>query len=588
MNKKIIPLLIAILSLTGCDNIAQSDSFKLEKDEKIMNEIAIYAGHINDDSFDGVTNRIYKIKAHVTDTYNISCAEAEKLIAYDNEKNIINENCLNSTLNLKKNEEYYLKIVLPEDKHFQINLVPKNNKVVTPYEINCTTDFSLYNTDSVDVDPLKRAKIEYVKRPGGTYLYSNTPEAMPDEVVNTIIMQNKDLTGECFLTFEHQNRTYFSPNLYLGYRLRNTEDHDIYVTVSNVGYQVNGSWVGEKSWMDYYGVKFDFGEDKFKKDKFYYDGNLYSALEWSRAYLNFDTSYIPNPIEPITYKIPADEYFYVIGGTSEDAYKHININNTANQFLTKGNCANGNVRFSITNGKAIGELCVYDNLDDINSQNVKVQNLRRYGENDDYGGRIGYSPINGVIDNNPVWEFNDLTSAQLLPISYENYYADTLKQTYEPFEPIENCYYHQQMDDKWRTNLSAQLSHNFCGSDMVEHHTICDGKEVVLSNYIANPAGKIWDFGNWMIEYQDNCTFVNKGDKDRTVKFYINNGSSIFYIIKELDNTIIKAGTLSTICSDKIAVAEVVIPAHSIKTISAQFVLPANTMGGVEHYIQLV
>lgn len=584
MNKKYKLILLAMLLLQGCQAKGNNSSEEI-KIENLVNENSLYAGSIMDTPSSNHV-KTYKVKAGVTDEYYINCVYAEKLNVYDEKNNLLKSDCFDTTIDLKKGETYYIEIEAYED--YEIELYPLNNQIVTPYEINCTTDFDKYDTNSVDYDPLSKSKIELIQRKGGTYLYSNVPERMPYEVVNTILMQQKDLTGECFLTFEHQNGTILANDIYLGYRITNLEDHDIYVTIMNVGHQVDGSWVGEKSWMDYYGVTFNVEKDKFKEGTFSYDNNEWTAQSWYRAYLNYKEDYQPNPIKPITYKLPPNEHIYVIGGTSQDAYKNINVNNTADKILTLGNCANGNVRFNITNGKAIGELCVYNDIKEINKKDVTIQNLRRYGEKDDYGGRIGYSPIHGVIDNNPVWEFNDLTGKRSLPVEYQVYYADELKSSYEPFEEISNCYYHEVENYRWLTNLSAQLNHKYCGTDMVDIHTICDGKNVTLSNYIANPAGKIWDYGNWMIEYQENCTFVNKGDKDRTLQFYLSNNSSLFYIVKDLQNQILKSGATAKVCTGEVPIIEFSVPAHSIQTLSFQYVLPANTCGSVEHKVKII
>ena len=111
---------------------------------------------------------------------------------------------------------------------------------------------------------------------------------------------------------------------------------------------------------------------------------------------------------------------------------------------------------------------------------------------------------------------------------------------------------------------------------------------IEFSNYIANPAGKIWDYGNWMIEYQENCSFINHGSKDRNVKFHLVNGSCLFYIIKDNNNNILKSGMQLLQCMGDLPIYETVIPAHSKVTISVNFVLPANTNGSVIHYIELI
>ena len=54
------------------------------------------------------------------------------------------------------------------------------------------------------------------------------------------------------------------------------------------------------------------------------------------------------------------------------------------------------------------------------------------------------------------------------------------------------------------------------------------------------------------------------------------------------NNNILKAGATLTVCTGRnVPIFEFVVPAHSAKMISMQYVLPANTVGSVEHYIEL-
>ena len=44
-------------------------------------------------------------------------------------------------------------------------------------------------------------------------------------------------------------------------------------------------------------------------------------------------NYSPKIFQPTTYRLPAGEYFYVIGGTTSDAYNNIDFNNQPVQKL---------------------------------------------------------------------------------------------------------------------------------------------------------------------------------------------------------------------------------------------------------------
>ena len=539
----------------------------------------LLVGNIVNDSSNYLNSKTYKFKAILTDTYHINTKYdiIKSISLYDKNKQVIANNFKDTNVDLKENEIYYLTLELDNTKNveYSFDFYPVNKKIINPYKL-IKKEVSNVSDEAI---------IDFIPRKGGTYIYSNVPESMPIDALNSILMQNKNLIGECFLTFEHQNRTGVD-GIYIGYRIVNKEKHDIYLTVTNIGYQTKGSWQGEKSWMDYYGVTFNANHEKFYDKPFKYQDKEFTADQWFHDYLNFDTKYVPNPIQVTTYRIPAGSYIYVIGGTSIDAYLNANVHNTADIKISLNECVNGNVKFIISNGKALGELCVYDDINIIN-ESPKVQNLRRYGENDDFGGRIGYFPIHGVIDNYASWRFDDNTKEGNLPVTYTNYYATTLKEKYEPFEKVKGCTYHVVHNDCWLTHLSCQLHHEYCGKDMVDTYAICNGKKVVLSNYIANPTGQIWDFGNWMIEYQEYLTFKNEGNKDRDLSFYLDNGSTVFYMIKDLEDNIIKSGATVNVCTGDISIYECSVKANSSIAVVLQYVLPANTGGSIKHYVRL-
>ncbi len=545
--------------------------------KKILNKTPFYLSN-----FYGKTEEsgkvVVKFAVYYDDDYLFNCSEAKELTIFDiNFKKISQGNHFN--LSLKKGMEFYIEIeTLKSSQEFYLSITSKGSHLSVPYEMMVENNGKdIPTSTSEDKDPLKDSLIEMKKRPGGTYIYSNVPESMPLEAIDTILMQNTDISGDCFLTFEHQNCSGL-PYVYLGYRLVNHQEEDVYVTIRNVGYQVSGSWLGEKSWMDYYGVKYEMDISSFEGE----------TLQWFKDYLNFDVNYKPKATAPTTYRIPKGKYIYVIGGTSEDAFLNANINETANLKITPHSCANGNAFFTIVKGKATGELCAYVDYHKLNTPNTVVQNFRKYGENDDLGGRIGQIGHHGVIDDNPLWVFNDATPSQNLPVVYYPYYADTLKDNYQPFEKIEGSYKHEYRSDRWFSHLSSQLNHQFIGEDMVEHETIYQGKKVKQSTNIATANGKIWDYGNWMIEYQENCVFVNQGNQDRKLRFYLKNGGSIYYIIKDEKGNILKAGATLLHCTGDKEVYECVISGHSRLVVSVQFVLAANNCGSIEHIVQLI
>lgn len=546
--------------------------------KNLINQKAFYISNIIDE-----TNNFeitYKVFTDFEDKYLLSCVETETISVFDENEVLICKDTQSLEVLLKANSIYYISLKFKTNNvSFVLNCHPLNNKVATPYKQNVEDNgknVPLFS-NSAECSP---TLIESKKRKGGTYIYSNVPESMPLEVVDTILMQNNNLSGDCFMTYEHQNKTGLE-YVYMGYRIVNNEEHDIYVTVKNVGYQVDGSWLGEKSWMDYYGVKFDMERvANFNKE----------AYEWFDAYLHFDINYVPSPIQPTTYKIPKGQYIYVIGGTNHDTYKNINVNNSANLKIKPNCCANANVFFTIVNGNGTGELCVYRNTDKINDKNVVIQNMRRYGEHDDFGGRIGVSDHHGVIDSNPVFIINKNTKKGFLKMKYYPIYSDTIdiNKDYKPLEDIKDSYAHEFVGDYWATNLSSQYHHDYIGTDMVENEIMYNGKMITLSVNKATPAGKIWDFGNWMIEYQDNCVLVNQTDEDQTIRFYISNLGSLLYIIKDEDGNILKCGATFENCEGLKPIYECVVKPHSRQLITVLNVLPANNNGSIIHRVELI
>lgn len=521
----------------------------------------------------------FKLSIDVSDTYLLNGSKSVSMLAiYDENENLIINSSSLIRYDFNENQTIFLQITTNnQNEEFEIYFYPINKTIVTPYKINIKdTGNDIPLTGNNNKDPLKPATINMEKRNGGTYIYCNVPESIKQNALNSITMQNKSLTGDCFMTFENSNHT--DRDIYLGYRLVNNNNFDVYVSVSNVGYQVKGSWLGEKSWIDYYGIKYEMDKSGFNEE----------ATKWFNDYLNFDNYHEPQAIKRTIYRIPPKQYIYVIGGTSIDSYNNINVNNTADNLLCKRHCANGNVHFTILNDSLTGEFCIYDDYHKLNEKDVVIQNLRKYSDDDDFGGRLGISKHKGVIDCNPIWVFNDATLPQKLPVKYYPLYADKLKDKYEPFEKVTDNYRHEVISDRWLTHLSSQLNHNYVGDDILETYTICNNKEVILSPNSATPAGAIWDFGNWMIEYHENLVLVNQGDKERTIKLTLINAGSILYMIKDENEALLKAGATFITCTGIKPIYETKIKPHSKLILSMQFVLPANNNGSVEHYVELI
>jgi hypothetical protein len=82
---------------------------------------------------------------------------------------------------------------------------------------------------------LKASVISYTKRNDGKGLYvnCNNPEKITEKEFNTVLTSQDVTDKEVFFTFEHNNAN--TRYYYYGYRVTNTDDHDIFVTVKNLG-----------------------------------------------------------------------------------------------------------------------------------------------------------------------------------------------------------------------------------------------------------------------------------------------------------------------------------------------------------------
>ena len=201
-------------------------------------------------------------------------------------------------------------------------------------------------SETEDLTP--RAAIRYTKRGGGVYVYSNNPEMLAPADVGQAILKNEGLTGEVFFTYEHSNHT--GAPFFLGYQLRNEEEHPVEVTVLNIGNQVRGEWLGQREWSDFYSLKFDLPADYFLED-----GKTVNPIYVGCDYID----YTPQTYTPERFTIPAGGYLWVLGGTSGDlAYGSLS-GKTADQAVLNGKCANGAVRFIVDGGKVTGTFWCY-------------------------------------------------------------------------------------------------------------------------------------------------------------------------------------------------------------------------------------
>ncbi len=598
----ILASLLAAAVFAGCtdegDNASEGESEVSDKAEISLPEeesedvsspeeesTEIYVPEVNehgafrissiDDVSDENGTRSYLVYAPYTDTYTIEGNGVSEITVLSGDTEIAKGVSIRS-LSLTENELYTVTVKTEPNADFKIDVTADNHLVTLPYDVAPPVDTSGFDVNGSD--SLTAAEVNYIKRKGGTYIYSNNPEQFSALHVGKAFMRNEGLTGDVYVTFEHAN--YSGSNAYLGYQLKNNTDHDVYITITNVGYQWIGTWFGQLAWYDFYNTSFELPEDYLNEN-----GGItskYSHLDY--AYKNYQ----PRVYQPTTYRLPAGEYFWVIGGTSADAYRNINVDNSANHYVNNIRCANGNVKFTVTGGEVTGTMYCYTNASQVKAE-PKALGYVAAGYAQQYSG-IGNH--HGVIDNYMEWTFGDDDKAGMLPVTYTNYYANYVP-TYSPAYNKYNSTPHVNNTTSWMTHLNPQNDHRAVGMDMVEfiwHDQ--NGKPIVIDNHHADGCGQPANTANWMIEYQDHFTFVNQGDTDRTVTLHLRDHGTLAILVRDsLTGEVLEAsytaglGENSNVFSNY--TYDVVIPAHSVKQITLDYLLVACSYGSVIHAAEL-
>jgi len=552
-------LLMAVLMGNNTVKEPVDDTFRLSSISDITNENG---------------ERSYSVYAPYTDTYTLTSSNVSAIVLMQGDT-VVASGVSSLTVALTEKEEYTLTVkTAAANAKFDITTKAANHLVTLPYDVAQPLDTSDIPLSSNAANPLTPAKIDYVKREGGTYIYSNNPEMFRSQHVGKAFMRNEGLTGEVYVTYEHAN--YAGQNVYLGYQLKNDSDHDVYVTVMNVGYQWTGTWFGQLAWYDFYNTHFELPDDYFTSTGAI--SSKYSGLDY--AYQD----YTPRVYQPTTYRLPAGEYFWVIGGTSADAYNNINVDNSANHYVNPVRCANGNVKFTVAGGEVTGTMYCYTNASQVKAEPEALGYVAA-GYAQQYSGIADH---HGVIDNYVTWTFNDNIGGGMLPVTYTNYYDNNCPKETTPYAAYNSTAHTVSSATTWMTHLNPNNDKGAVGMDMVEFAWHDEkGNPILIDNDHADGAGLIPNTGNWMIEYQDHFTLVNQGGKARTVTLHLRDHGSLALLVRdsqtgEVLETAFTAGLGENNVFSNYTY-DVVVPAHSVRQITLDYLLVACSYGSVTH-----
>ncbi len=494
-----------------------------------------------------------------------------------------------------------------DKKEYKSNLQPYDNRFYTG-------DYT-FNIDSPEA---KRAEIEYEKRVGGTYIYSNNPEMLAPEDIGKAILRTKNLTGLINFTYEHSNHTGIP--VYFGYQLKNEGYTDVTVTILNLGFQPDGEWLGQRSWSDYFNYRFELPFDYFLPNG-----------EVNPIYVGCDyIDYTPTPRDPVSYTIPAGEYIYVLGGTSEDAYGKANVFGSADTPILPGKCSNAVVKFEISGGSVTGTFYVYSDVSQVQSNpdeqgfiterfNSKTQKLTDYSKQ-----YKGVDPTAGIIESNITFIIDDETESGRLPIRYKKYADYDYASKNAPYAKYD-LKEHVIESYEWVTALNPNSVQSAIGTDMMIFQCVdTEGNEIVIDTEHADSSGEPANIGNWMVQYTDNFTLINAGERERTLTFFKRGNSGVLFVMtRDDEGNILDAKALTgpynfaneasifdgvdksllvekngrlwfkiadgrpycDVVDERSEVIKITIPPMSVKRISIDYVILGNSCGGTTHWV---
>ena len=509
---------------------------------------------------------------------------------------------------LLNNDIIYAKFIYyGEASVFRIEIKYLNQKYNLPFDPINIIDESKFDKSSIPYDPLKPAEVKYKKREGNfLYINSNNPEIIEEIDLNKALIRLDISNKEVFFTFEH-NTYKIKSKIFCVFQIRNTGTKNLKVTIKNIGFQYDGlgKFLGQKEWIDFYNMKFKLkNKDKWTEKQ----------RERFKKIINFSDDYTPTYFPTRTFSIPAGEYFYVIGGTSQDSYNNYNIFNTAD-IDVKDTVVNGVVLFEVS-GEAQGAFYFYNDINIPKTDTTSYQGYVSQREtNKNVGAQyIGYDNCNGVVDNSMTWEFNDLTQKQYLPVFYKVNFSDTAPmQDQIPYSKVPTQE-HIINAQNWITHLNPhkfvsktteEKSNNKrpVGNDMTKFITINDkGEEIIIDNEHYDGRGILANIGNWMIDYIDNFNFVNRGDKKRKISVLIGHGyqGSLACFVRNAkleiiegteQNTVYFPDSNSSIPSND-AIKDIfnytfIIEPHSVTQIYVEYNLLPHSYGTVTHSVYL-
>lgn len=407
------------------------------------------------------------------------------------------------------------------------------------------------------------ANVSYALREGGTFIYQNNPERIFPYNVGKALLIEENLKGDVYFTSENSNQT--GERVLFGLQLRNDSGEDIRVTVKNIGWQSGIDWFGQKEWTDFFQTAYE--------------------LEPGDGMYSFGRVFQPVPFEETTYVIPDGEYFYVAGGSAEDAYGHISVGGTADVYIEKGKLINSAVYFTVDGpdtGVSAAYVCYRSGKEPVTSREQQGYVVNKEGEafGRQYLGSAPYLCAEASI----AWDIDDsFASGRNLPVRYDVRYGvnSASAGAYSAYTDIRT---RTVTADNWKTHLNPMSDNAFIGTDMMPFHCVTEsGEKVVIDIFHNDGTGKPANIGNWMVVYEESLTVRNSGTKLRKCSVGMSNNGITAMHIKDPNGGLVRAvfhynrGEFFTFY----------VKPGETRTILLEYVLLADSYGNQEHHVKL-
>lgn len=564
-------------------------SFSTGSDDKQELYLKQYAPY--DDTYTFKTNSNTTLEIYSTKGVKIASLEPNK----------------STQIELLKDEEVLTVIkATSSNKDMGYTVKLTENRSLYPYDPQEFVDAEALLADSKKDKKMTTAvtEVSYKKREGGLYINCNNPEQITNQCLHNALTRNDVSNQSVFFTFEHNNSastesSRINGSFYYGYQLINRSNEDAYITVKNIGFHIDGPgcWLGEKEWIDFYNTKFMVkGYNNFTEQQ----------KVTFNDYYGFSNNYQDPDYQAITYRLPAGEYMYVMGGTTKDAYNNIDVFNTADYPVAVSGCSNGAVLFEVAGDNVEGIFYAYQDTKKIQPNNKSLQGYVTYYDNDSHNYSrqyVGYDNCQGVVDAHLTWEFNDTTvggntSAGYgnLLVNYTNYYADSIR-TNVPYAALNSTAHRQTNRNYWVTHINPQGSHDAVGTDMTKYITVDkDGNKISLDYDHLDGTGNLANIGNWMIDYMEHYTFVNHGNRTRKVTVGFTNNGCVAVLVRDANGklisgtpqyTIVQKGSGNYVGINDAFSYSVKVPPNSYVQFVVEYNLLANASGYVRHYAKI-